>query len=116
MSNSAKPKSGEACVWEDSLQMRLAEPARWNLTRQGPTERHMWLVYCDVPDADRLRHDLTEQPGHWVKEPTAPAKHLTHAGRTITKQIAVVPGPRSTPEDDPEATVLFVDPCTATEL
>ncbi|CAE7257034.1 unnamed protein product [Symbiodinium sp. CCMP2592] len=57
---------------------------------QGPEEQ---LVYEDLPGAEEHRIDLA----------------LSHAGRSVYKQIAVNPGPRSTREDDPSATIVFLD-------
>ncbi|CAE7241226.1 Pol [Symbiodinium sp. CCMP2592] len=117
--------AGELCEWEDSLSDRLTDPSRWDprqhppgLSRgshvvyQTPEDQ---LVFEDLPDADQRRNDLADllmgfQPGQsWIVEPAQPLDDLTHAGRRIAKQIAMIPGPRSTPVDDPDAIVIFVD-------
>ncbi|CAE7419468.1 unnamed protein product [Symbiodinium sp. CCMP2592] len=117
--------TGDHCTWESPLQDRLTDPTQWNprlnppstssdpyVVYQSPDDQ---LVYYDLPDADAHRQQLAEQlmayrPGQcWTKEPQRTADALTHAGRAIRKQIAVIPGPQSTPEDDPDTTVLFVD-------
>ncbi|CAE7475223.1 unnamed protein product [Symbiodinium necroappetens] len=45
----------------------------------------------------------------WIKMPDTPLAHLSHAGRNITKQIAVVEGPRHTPMVTLDHAVVFLD-------
>ncbi|CAE7282967.1 unnamed protein product [Symbiodinium sp. CCMP2592] len=116
---------GSHCTWEGHLSERLEDPSHWNpmlnppgtndaphVVYQSPEDQ---LVYYDIPGAEENRLELAESllgyaSGQcWICEPTHPAEDLTHAGRRVQKQIAVMPGPRSTHEDDPDATVIFVD-------
>ncbi|CAE7037280.1 unnamed protein product [Symbiodinium sp. CCMP2592] len=117
--------AGEPCVWEDELSQRLTDPSRWNprvATPEDDNNEHVvyqspedQLVYYELPGADAHRADLAEQlmgfpSGQcWVRAPDVPAVGITHAGRYISKQIAVNPGPRRTQEDDPDATIVFLD-------
>ncbi|CAE7268693.1 unnamed protein product [Symbiodinium sp. CCMP2592] len=117
--------AGDHCTWEDALQTRLLDPTRWNPRLNPPGNSQIehavyqspedQLVYEEILGSDDLREDLAERimlfsPGQCcTAEPTRPAEDLYHAGRRITKQIAVIPGPRSTPEDDPDTTVIFAD-------
>ncbi|CAE7197338.1 unnamed protein product [Symbiodinium sp. CCMP2592] len=108
---------GSHCVWEGHLSERLEDPSHWNpmLNPPGTNDAPHELVYYDIPGAEENRLELAESllgyaSGQcWICEPTHPAEDLTHAGRRVQKQIAVMPGPRSTHEDDPDATVIFVD-------
>ncbi|CAE7036913.1 unnamed protein product [Symbiodinium sp. CCMP2592] len=115
----------QPCHWEGPLEARLTDPTLWNprlglpgdnqdpyVVYQGPESQ---LVYYDIPGADMHREALAEQlmgfrQGHcWIAQPRPPIASLTHAGRCLQTQIAVNPGPASTQQDDPEATVLFLD-------
>ena len=116
---------GASCLWSDGIDARLLDEGRWNPRAEIPSSMiGRYVVYQSTSDqvvfSDYLSDEqnivlMAEQllnfdSGNcWIKMPEAPLAHLSHAGRNITKQIAVVEGPRHTPMVTMEQAVVFLD-------
>ena len=116
---------GETCEWADDIEARLSDVNRWDHRAELPASmegryvvyqsRNDQIVFSDYLNDERNILHMAEQlfgfeeRNCWIGLPTEPLAHLSHAGRNITRQIAVLEGPRDTPLLTIDHAVAFVD-------